>query len=189
MMARALTGDSSRRWRLLALAAFLLPLAGCIRETVNGSESVYTTELWAPLLIGLVGILALPAGFALRTKSARFGWILMILSPILTFGVAPSMYMDCTTVSDKTFDVRTGIYGGTKYSVDLGNVSAVRVTSETKRTRRGRSTTHYFNFDMKTGNSVKVPVDNSCVKASLPKLVNELQAREIPFIDQFGSPD
>ena len=182
---------SPRLPRLANLTLLALPLVlltGCVREQTTGSTSTYSYELWVPGLIFLGGIVAAPLGWALREKSGRLGWGLMIFGPIAAFGFAPTMYLDQIVVAADHFMVRDGIVGmATTYDVKFADVKTMRMTTETTRGRRGRKNTKaYLLCDLKSGSTVKVPLDGRLAEAAVVPLIKQIVEHQIPIIDETG---
>ena len=126
-----------------------------------------------------------PARLGRGTKNTRFGWTLLILGPMLAFGFGPTFFTDKVTVSDSALHVHTGFWAmPTDVSVKFDDVSSVRLTSETRRTRRGgRTTDYYFNFDMKSGPSQKVQFDTQIMKGARDRVLAEMEKRNVPVVD------
>lgn len=178
-----------RSIRYVGLAAFLLlGLNGCVREDVDGSTITVTNELWAPLVALVGGIGAAPAGWYLRKKSARFGWGLLILSPLVVFGIAPSLFLDRAVVDDTHFSLRTGIWGLTAvHEVKFADLSRIRLISEETTGRRGRKRTNYYLLcERKDGTSAKVPLGNQVAETAAPHLLERARALDIPIVDETG---
>jgi hypothetical protein len=183
-------GVRTARFRLLALPSvgLLALLSGCIRQTVNGSETTSQYELWVPILMILGGLVLVPLGWVVRPKNSRFGWALLILGPVLALGFGPTFFTDKVTINDSSLHVRTGFWAApTDVAVKFDDVRSLRLTSETRRTRRGgRTTNHYFNFDMKSGPSQKVQFDTKLMSAARDRVLAELEKRDVPVVDMTG---
>ncbi|MCA8998603.1 MAG: hypothetical protein KDA80_16505, partial [Planctomycetaceae bacterium] len=129
--------------RLIVLA--VLFASGCVKHSVQEGMHVFTNEWWVPVVVFLGGILGAVIGFVIRDSAGRFAWALLILGPIASLGFAPSLWMDRATVDEKEFHLRTGIWGLTAvHDIVLDQLTSVRLTSETRRSRRGRSTSYYM---------------------------------------------
>jgi hypothetical protein len=175
-----------RRPWTTAAALVLFAAAGCVRESNNQGERAFQYELWVPLCVLLAGLAAGVAGFFLRKHNTRVGWALLIIGPLAALGFAPSMFLDRAAVSKDGFDIRTGIWGQTVIpTVKFADLSGIRITSETRRTRRGgKSTSYYYICEKKSGGSVKVPVNNAVAQAAAPIILQEASARGIPVRDE-----
>lgn len=179
----------SNRHAFLARSAalFLLLLAGCVRETTEGTASTFRYELWVPISAFLGGLVAVPAGLALRHKSARYGWVLIILGPLAVVFVAPSLMLDRVIVDDAGFHSRTGVWGMTSvHDVKLADAGSVRIIAETSTTKRGKQTNYFFLCQLKSGGTVKFPVNNEVVKAAAPKILDRLRAHGVPVTNETG---
>ncbi|MBI3861172.1 MAG: hypothetical protein HY290_04685, partial [Planctomycetia bacterium] len=163
-----------RTFRYVSLAAFLLlGLSGCVKEEVHGSTITVSNELWVPLVTLLGGIVAAPIGWYLREKTARIGWGLLILSPVVVIGFVPSLFLDRAVVDDAHFSLRTGIWGLTAvHDVKFSELSRVRLISEESRGRRGSKRTNYYLLcERKDGTSAKVPLGNKVAETAAPHLI------------------
>src|SRR5262249_17239340 len=101
----------ARRAALVVMVLGLGLMTGCVKRTVEGDTSVYTMEGWAIGAVAVVGLVAMPAGWMLRKKVARLGYLLMIVGPLaLIFGV-PMMWMDRVKVDSEHFERTSGLTG------------------------------------------------------------------------------
>ena len=164
----------------------LAALTGCVQKSANGSSHVFTYEIWVPLLVLMGGIVGAPAGWFVRHASARLGWGLLILAPIGAIFFAPSLFMEKVVVHDDALTVRSGIWGMTaNHDVKFDNVQMVRLTSEEVRGRRGRKTTNYYLvFVQKDGSQAKVSINNNVTEAAAPLILEKMDDREIPIINE-----
>jgi hypothetical protein len=178
----------NRRSWAVAVGLILLSASGCVRESSNQEERVFQYELWVPLCVLIAGIAAGAAGFFLRKHNAKLGWVMIIMGPLAALGFAPSMYFERTTISKDAFDVRTGIWGQTVIpTVRFADLTGIRITSETRRGRRGRKTTSfYYVCEKKSGGSEKVGINNAVVQAAAPIILKEAMERGIPVRDETG---
>jgi hypothetical protein len=182
-----ITMHHGKRWLLLGLVvSSVLLLTGCVKETVDGDKHIYTYELWAPLLILVVGLAAVPAGWFLRNN--RFGWALMILGPIAALGFAPTLFLERTTVDPQGFHVKTGIWGMTAaHQVRFDDLQTIRLTKEISRGRRGRKNTNYYMVCCrKDGTEAKVPLGNSLVEKAIDQIKIGIDAHSINVVDETG---
>ena len=178
-----------RSYHYVVLASLvLLGLSGCVREEVDGSTITYSNELWVPLTALVGGIVAAPAGWFLRNKSSRLGWVLMILSPIVAFGIAPSLFLDRAVIDATHFSLRTGIWGLTAvHDVKFSELTLVRLISEESRGRRGsKHTNYYLVCERRDGTSAKVPLGNSVAEAAAPRLIDRARSLNISVVNQTG---
>ena len=180
----------SRRLSVIGLGLSFAAASGCVRETTEQGEHVFQYELWVPGSVLLGGIVAAVAGFFLRKWNTRVGWVLLIGGPFVALGIGPSMFFDRAAVGKDGFELRTGIYGQTVVPrVQFDDISRIRITSETRRTRRGgKSTSVYLNCDKKSGGSVKVSVNNNVSEAAGKLILQEASARGIPVVDESEAP-
>jgi hypothetical protein len=180
--------NEKRLIRAASVGLVLLSVSGCVRESANESEHVFQYELWVSGGVLLLGIVAAAGGFFLRKHNTRAGWALLILGPLGTLAFAPSMFLERTVVRKDGFEMSTGIWGQTVVPpMKFAELSGIRMTSETRRTRRGgKSTSFYLNCDNKNGGSTKVPVNNGVAQAAAKLILQEAMQQGIPFRDETG---
>ena len=77
------------------------------------------------------------------------------------------MLLTSVRVNDEGFQVHNGIWGATANAdIKFADVSGVRLTSETTRSRRGgKRTNYYLNFDRRSGQSEKISICNEVLEA------------------------
>ncbi len=77
-------------------ALMLVVFSGCYEMVTHGSESIYRFAWWVGPAVIVGGILAVPLGWLLRKRIARWGFGLMIMGPVaLVFIAAPR----CTAIA------------------------------------------------------------------------------------------
>ncbi len=171
-----------------ALPFMLLPLlvTGCVQESDADGARVYTYEMWVPTSVLLLGLAAGPVGFAMRERSGRLGWGLMIAGPVAAFFFAPSLFRDRVVVANDGFHVRSGIWGLTAvHSVKFADLQRIRITSETSRTRRGgKRTNYYFVCERKDGSVSKVPVSGTISEAASEQMLLHAIAYGVPIVNE-----
>jgi hypothetical protein len=164
----------------------LLGVSGCVHESLDGQTRTFTYDLWVPLSVLMGGLVAVPAGWFLRKTSARFGWGLLVIGPVVAIFFAPSLFRDRAVVDDATFSLRTGIWGLTAvHEVKFEDLKQVRLISEEVRGRRGSKRTNYYLLcERRDGTSAKVPANNKMAKAAAPHFLRRVSERGIPILDE-----
>ena len=124
------SGVAGRRIGVCFIAlVLLLSMGGCVKETTESTIQTFSYELWVPLSVLLVGILATAAGWKLRDTSARFGWGLVVMGPCAVFLFAPSLLREQVIVDDTGLYTRSGIWGLTAVrDVKYEDLQLVRFT-------------------------------------------------------------
>src|SRR5262245_14419497 len=84
---------------------------GCVDESRVNDETVFTYQLWVPLVTLVIGVVGLVLGIVLRRVNNYVGWILIVCGPLFAVGMAPSLFRDRVAISADGFHVRTGIWG------------------------------------------------------------------------------
>jgi hypothetical protein len=171
-------------WSRILPIAVLLAAGGCIQESNVNGELVYRYEYWVPLAAFAAGFVATPIGWILRDRSTRFGWSLVVLGPIATVLVAPSLFREYALVSERGFHIQTGIWGLTSvHALQFADIGQIRISSETSFGRRGRRTSHYLNCDKKAGGSSKVSISNGVSEACALAILEQAASLGIPILD------
>ena len=167
-------------------AILLLNVAGCIHESSDGPTKTFTYELWVPLSVLLIGVVAVPSGWFLRKENEKLGWGLLVIGSLASILFAPSLFRDRAIVDDSTFSLRTGIWGLTAiHEVKFQNLKQVRIVSEQVSGRRGmKRTNFYFLCERNDGTSVKVPVANNVSQAAAPYFLKRITDLGIPILDE-----
>jgi hypothetical protein len=136
--------DAMRNTTMGRLAAasiailLLLGAGGCVDRSVNGDQITYDYAWWAPVMALLIGLVALPAGLALRKHSGRVGGGLLILSPILALFIFPTLLLDKVKVDPQHFEDRYGIwFMPSTHNVRFDDLREIRLVTYQTRTRRG----------------------------------------------------
>lgn len=175
----------STRLRSLLLLCLLVFVAGCVRETTAESNHKFRYEFWVTMSLLVGGIVAATAGWFLRERSARLGWILLIAGPLAAVLGAPSMFLDYVTVNEQGFSRRSGIWGMTaNCDVLYDDIQQARLISEESRGRRGRKVTSYYLVcTRKDGSQTKLSMGNQLVDAAAPLITQKLREHGISFID------
>ena len=183
-VSQKLAGSDSSRGR--GFGSFLNRL--CVRESADQARHVFQYELWVPLVVLRAGIAGGAGGFFLRKVNGRLGWSLLILGPLAAIVFAPSIFLERSVVGKDGFEKNTGFWGTTVVPpVKYADLIGIRMTSETRRTRRGgKSTSFYLNCDSKTGGSTKVSINNEVTKAAAKVILKEAMDHGIPFRDKTG---
>ncbi len=172
-----------------AFAALLLATAsGCVRESSDGSSHAFSYQFWLPLIIMLGGIVAMPAGWFLRSVSGRLGFGLLILGPIGALGFAPSLFLESTKVDQDAFTVRSGIWGMTAcHCVKYDDVRQVRIVAEQVRGRRGSKRTNYYLVcERKDGGTDKVGINNDVTESAAPHILQQMTDHNVPIVNETG---
>ena len=95
---------------IMALATVCL-LSGCYDRVQRGEESVYHFAMWARILVIGAGVILIPLGILLLIFiKQRWGFIPIILGPVLLFLVGPSMFTDYVVVDANHFEASYGLW-------------------------------------------------------------------------------
>ena len=161
-------------WRAAAIslpALFVLAaVSGCSTRDTSGKESIYHMDSWLGPAALAAGILAVVAGWVVKSWSARHGYTLMISAPVLLLLVGPSLFFDHVTVDPAHFEVSCGLwFAPTRYSVQFDDLRELSVRAIGKepgaddlgQLRQGRGSPplkirYYFDCVLKNGQHVRL---------------------------------
>ncbi len=169
-----------RALRIGVLALPIALLAGCVKETTDGSNSTFRYELWVPLAVFFGGVAAAPLGWAIRRRIRRIGWIMVLGGPFLSIFVAPCVFCDQVSLGRDGFWVQTGFWGMETHQVKYDQIQAFKVLQETRSTRSGPRTDTFYLFEMKAGVPVKIGVNDDLTRTAAPLILARVTARGIP---------
>lgn len=169
--------STPRRASMVALMALLLGgVAGCYDRSANGDQSVYSFALWIGILVVLGGLIFMPAGWFLRRLSERFGWGLMIFSPILLIFVGPAMFSDKVVVDNDHFEARYGFwFAPSVHNIRFSDLQEIRHVGVRGNRNRISYQLHCVRHDGTTevvsvGNLVRNAVDEILARAEAKRV-------------------
>ena len=136
--------NATRAGLVISVALLALTAAGCVDRDVNGDQVAYGYSWWVPVVVLLLALVALPLGLLTVRRSARFGWAMFILSPVLGILVFPNMILDGVKVDSDHFEARYGFwFSPSKPNVRFDDLVELRHVTWQERGRRGRKTTKH----------------------------------------------
>lgn len=167
--------------RVLGLLVLGLCLvAGCREKEVRGDESVYAFAPWVAPVVILAGIVATPAGWFLRKKTAKIAWIMMILGPVAVLFIGPSVLMDKAYMDAQRFEMNTGFwFAPSRYHVRFDDLREVHWVVEED--RRGISKVN-LECVLKSGQRQTIPVNDLLEGDAVTDLLERIRRRGIPII-------
>jgi hypothetical protein len=141
--------QSRRRW--LVAMPILVACAGCIQKTAKGDVSTYGFETWIVLCVAVGGALAVPVGWWLRKRNARFGYALLILGPLALILLAPAIWTDRVVVDSKHFERSSAMPGSINESISFDDVLGLHYHSAVERSGRRSNRKYYLDVTRKGG--------------------------------------
>jgi hypothetical protein len=153
--------------------------SGCYEKVVQGDESVYRFAGWVGIVVIAAGLVGIPAGWLLRRWSAKWGFVLMGMSPLLLILIAPAMYSDRVVVGPDGFHARYGIWFSPRvHDVRFDTLKEIRRVGV--RNSKGR-----INYELhcvrKDGEVEAIAIGDLVVKA-VPEILSRAKARHVPVI-------
>src|SRR5688572_6842079 len=124
--------NTMRKWirgsgTVAVVVALGLAAGGCVDRSVKGDEIVYGFSWWVPVITLLGALVLLPVGWLLRNKSSRFGWGMMLISPVLAIVVFPTTLTDKVRVDANHFESADGVwFMSTKHDVKFADLHELR---------------------------------------------------------------
>jgi hypothetical protein len=172
------------RWIRPAIAIVLLSAAGCTTETAEGNRFTYTFALWVPISVLLLGLVVSFAGWFVRLWKTFWGWVMIVMGPLLVVVVVPNLFIDSAVVDPEHFTLRTGLWFAPRHhNIRFADLTRLEMTSETRRGRRGTSTSYYFVCHFKNGGNEKVPLGDLMRNGPSDRILQMVHGRGIPVID------
>jgi hypothetical protein len=180
-MGRQFASRSARGAAVLVGALTLCVMSGCYEHALQGNASIYRFAWWlGPMLIA-AGVLSVPAGWLLRQWNAKWGFVLMILGPILLVVVVPAMYSDYVVVDDEHFEARYGFwFSPTVHNVQFQELREIRYVAVPG--SRGR--TDYELRCLSNTGQVSVVHAGDLVKNTVPEILARARARGVSVASQ-----
>jgi hypothetical protein len=174
----------SKRARGVLILVGLLALcfvSGCYERVSAGNQSLYRFDWWlGPAVIG-AGILAVPIGWFVRKQNARWGFVLMVMGPVLLAIVAPAMYSDRVLIDDAHFEARYGFwFSPSEHNIRFDDLQAIRYIAIPA--RRGR-TKYELRCARKSGGEATVHAGD-LVRNAVPEILTRARAKGIIVLDQ-----
>ena len=125
------------------------------------------------------GMLGMPAGWFLRTVNKKWGFALMVLSPIALIVVTPAMYSDRVVVDDQHFEARYGIwFSPNVQSVRFDDLREIHYMA----TRGNRGRIKYsLNCITKAGES-RVVAAGDLVNNTVPEILERARAKGVNIV-------
>jgi hypothetical protein len=121
-------------------------------------------------------ILGFPAGWILRRKSERWGFVLMGISPFLLIMVAPAIYSDRVVVDQNHFEANYGLwFSPTIHNIRFQDLREIRYVGVPG--RRGR-----MNYELRcttTSGEQRVVHAGDLVKNTVPEILERAKARGV----------
>ncbi len=167
-----------QRHAILVAALMLCFLAGCYEHVSRGNESIYRFEWWLGPAIIAGGILAVPVSWFLRKW--KWGFVLLVMGPILLVIVAPSLYSDRVLIDDDRFEARYGFwFSPTIQQVRFADLREIRYVAV--RVHRGR--TDYELHCVNDAGKVDVVPAGDLVINAVPEILARAKARGVRIVE------
>jgi len=170
----------------LALVGFLALCTGCTEVSRNDGSTTYSYALWAPTVVifGLIGAFIL--GLVLRRHSLKWGWGLIILSPLALIVLAPGMFMSNVVVNNLGFRLKTGFwFSPTEHSVRFADLKSIEHAEEVSTGRRGRKNhSYYLLCNDKAGSTEKMPTGDLMREGAAIEIVSCAKDQGVLFVDR-----
>lgn len=133
--------------RTIAVLLLCVLAVGCYEHVTRGNVSIYGFAWWLGPCVIVAGIAGIPVGW--RFRQTKWGFVLLILAPVLLVIVAPAMYSDRVLIDDDHFEVRYGFwFSPTVHNLRFADLSDMRYVAVAG--NRGR-TNYELHCRSKTG--------------------------------------
>ncbi len=156
----------------------LLLVAGCGRQP-QGDGAIYAVQWWVPWAVGFFGLLFVPLGLLIRRRTI-YGWILMVVGPLLALLIAPMVATDKVTVDKDRFQNVHGFWWSKDIeTVYYKDVRQMTVREEVKQGRHGPEYSYFLDCQMKNGPMITVPIGD-LMKKAWPELADNAVKKGVP---------
>lgn len=167
---RCQRGGRLQSLQLVCLMATLTLCSGCYEKQVNGDQTVYTFATYIQFGVPFLSFLLIPLGMAVLKLSQKWGWVCMLMSPVLLFVVAPAMFLDYLTVDSKGFQGRYGSwFSPTTFNVQFDDLELLR------RTYQGGGKSLYLECVFKDGQKTMVSAGD-LIQYAVPEILQRAKA-------------
>jgi hypothetical protein len=160
-------------------ALALLAVSGCYERVAHGEQSVYQFAWWLGPAVIAGGILGMPVGWFLRRVNERWGFVLMILGPVVLVMVAPAMYIDRVVVDGDHFEARYGMwFSPSVHSIKFDDLRQIRYV----KVKGARERTNYqLNCITKAGET-RVVHAGDLVRNTVPEILARAKAKGLNVV-------
>ncbi len=178
-MKRIIFGSPARRAVALVSVLSLVLVSGCYERVSQGNQAIYRFAWWMGPAVIVGGILGMPIGWFLRSVNKKWGFALMVLSPLALILVAPAMYSDRVVVDDQHFEAKYGIwFKPNEQSVRFDDLREIRYMA----TKGNRGRVNYsLHCITKTGETRIVPAGD-LVKNTVPEILEKAEAKGVNIV-------
>ena len=177
--------NSTRAGFVLTASLLALTAAGCVDRDVNGDQVAYGYSWWVPVVVLLVALVALPLGLLTVRRSARFGWAMFILAPVLAVFVFPMMILDYVKVDSDHFEARYGFWvAPSRPNVRFDDLTELRHVTWKERGRRGRMTTKHKLLCVHKGGTQESVRLGELLKRAEPDIAARAQAKGVAITSE-----
>jgi hypothetical protein len=167
------------RTTALLAALMLCVFSGCYEHVSRGNESIYRFAWWVGPAVIAGGILAVPIGWLIRKRVPRWGFVLMVMGPVLLGIVAPSSYRDRVLIDDDRFEATYGFwFSPSVHRVRFDDLNEIHYVAV--RGRRGRIN-HEIHCLKKDGQT-SVVHSGDLVKNTVPELLARASAKGVRVV-------
>lgn len=174
----------NRYLKLLLVCCFIFLLSGCTNtETITGGIRV-TFQLWIGIAAIVGGLLVATFGWFIRANNFR-GWAICVSALIATVVIGPNTLFDHVTVTEEKFSTRGGLWFWPKiHEFEFEDIRSLGVTEEKKRYKGRQQNSYFMEFHLKSGKTVKLYATNALMKQATEAIMENLQSRKIPIVNQ-----
>jgi hypothetical protein len=167
--------------RCLLTAILVCTLAGCYTRTQSADKVEFTFAGWVGVSVILGGLLAVPIGWFVRRWKGAWGFMLMIMGPVLLLIVGPAMYSDRVFIDRDHFEARYGFwFNPTTHSIRFADLREIRYVGVPG--RRGR-VSYQLHCITKNG-ATDVVSAGDLVRNAVPEILNQAAAHGVPVFNE-----
>lgn len=172
-----------RRLTFLAVGLLCSAVAGCYQKVSDNGRVAVTFETWVPWLVGIVGLALVPVGIVLFKRKQRvWGVILLIVGPVATVALAPTMFLDRVEVNQDGFRCEHGFWWNPiVHDIRYDELDRVVVVVEERSGRRGKQYHYHFDCVLKNGGTDRVPLGD-LMREALPEIAEQFHEHDVEVV-------
>jgi hypothetical protein len=161
------------------LLATLFGNSGCYDQSTHGDQTVFSFAAWLGPVVILGGLVFVPAGWFLRRVSAKWGFVVMGLAPVLLILVAPAMYSDKVVVDAEHFEARYGIwFAPSTHNIRFDDLREIRHVG----VRGNRNRVNYQLECVRKDGSTEVVAIGDLVVNAVPEILRRAEAKQVQIL-------
>ena len=164
---------------LIAAGIVVMPLAGCVRQLVEGNTTTYSTEPWIIAVVAAGAIAAGVAGWYVRRTKKWPGTILLGAGLLVLCTTVPGLSMSRTLVDPDHVEWNRGF---NRFRFHFDDLDSINHTIKKIPIGRTIQDVHYLDFSRKNGKTTHIQVEpgsDRFLQAAIPEIIRRAKERGV----------